>query len=139
MGEEFYAVIKLVSGEEIFSMVCVEENDDEDPTLLLYSPIRMNMFQTPKGSFIRVNPWMELTSEDMFVVKLDKIITITECNDQKLIDVYKRYLEHDDDSMADIYRSSGKVKVTDQMGYVSTVEQARENLENIFNNTNKES
>ena len=27
MGEEFYAIIKLVSGEEILSLVMVDEND----------------------------------------------------------------------------------------------------------------
>ena len=42
MGEEFYAIIKLVSGEEIFAMVCVEEREEEEePILLLHHPIRM--------------------------------------------------------------------------------------------------
>ena len=29
MGDEFYSILKLVSGEEIFAMVCVDESDDE--------------------------------------------------------------------------------------------------------------
>ena len=32
MGEEFHAVIKLVTGEEIFSLVCVDENDGDPIT-----------------------------------------------------------------------------------------------------------
>ena len=35
MEEEFHAIIKLVSGEEIFSLVMVENADDEDPLLVL--------------------------------------------------------------------------------------------------------
>ena len=37
MGDEFYAIIKLMSGEEIFSMVCSDSNED-DPILLLHHP-----------------------------------------------------------------------------------------------------
>ena len=29
MGDEFYSSIKLVSGEEIFSLVSIDENDGE--------------------------------------------------------------------------------------------------------------
>tara|TARA_B100001996_G_C18468834_1_gene519126 strand:- start:278 stop:697 length:420 start_codon:yes stop_codon:yes gene_type:complete len=139
MGDEFYAIIKLVSGEEIFAMVCVDDSDDE-PILLLHHPIKMNIIQTPKGGFIKVHPWIELTSEDMYVLRMDKVITMTESHDKKLIDVYKRYIEdtNDDDSM-DIYKASGKVKITDQMGYISSVQEARESLEKIFNNNPKES
>ena len=139
MGEEYYAVIKLVSGEEIFSLVIVEE-DQDDPVLLLHHPIKMHIIQTPKGGFIKVHPWIELTSEDMYVLRMDKVITLTESHDKKLIDVYKRYIEdtNDDDSM-DIYKASGKVKITDKMGYISSVQEARESLEKIFNSNPKES
>ena len=84
MGDEFYAIIKLVSGEEIFSMVCTDTNE-EDTILLLHHPVIMNMIQSSKGSFIKVTPWMEMTDDDMFAVKLDKIITMTETNDKKLM------------------------------------------------------
>jgi len=139
MGDEFYAILKLVSGEEIFAMVCVDDSDDE-PILLLHHPIKMNIIQTPKGGFIKVHPWIELTSEDMYVLRMDKVITLTESHDKKLIDVYKRYIEdtNDDDSM-DIYKASGKVKITDKMGYISSVQEARESLEKIFNSNPKES
>ena len=64
MGDEFYAIIKLVSGEEIFSMVCTDISE-EDTILLLHHPVIMNMIQSPKGSFIKVTPWMEMTDDDM--------------------------------------------------------------------------
>jgi hypothetical protein len=34
MGEEFYSVIKLISGEEIFALVSID-NDQEDPIVVL--------------------------------------------------------------------------------------------------------
>ena len=140
MGEEFYAIIKLVSGEEIFSMVCTDTNE-EDTILLLHHPVIMNMIQSSKGSFIKVTPWMEMTDDDMFAVKLDKIITMTETNDKKLIQVYKHYIDDIDsekDSMTlDMYKSGGKVNISNKMGYISSVEEARDSLEKIFN-INKE-
>ena len=140
MGDEFYAIIKLVSGEEIFSMVCTDTNE-EDTILLLHHPVIMNMIQSPKGSFIKVTPWMEMTDDDMFAVKLDKIITMTETNDKKLIQVYKHYIDDIDsekDSMTlDMYKSGGKVDISNKMGYISSVEEARDSLEKIFN-INKE-
>ena len=140
MGDEFYAIIKLVSGEEIFSMVCTDTNE-EDTILLLHHPVIMNMIQSSKGSFIKVTPWMEMTDDDMFAVKLDKIITMTETNDKKLIQVYKHYiddLDSEKDSMTlDMYKSGGKVNISNKMGYISSVEEARDSLEKIFN-INKE-
>jgi len=140
MGDEFYAIIKLVSGEEIFSMVCSDSNED-DPILLLHHPVIMNMIQSPKGSFIKVTPWMEMTDDDMFAVRLDKIITMTETNDKKLIQVYKHYIEDIDNEnnqdTLDMYKFGGKVDISNQMGYISSVEEARSSLEKIFN-LNKE-
>ena len=127
MGDEFYAIIKLVSGEEIFSMVCTDTNE-EDTILLLHHPVIMNMIQSSKGSFIKVTPWMEMTDDDMFAVKLDKIITMTETNDKKLIQVYKHYIDDVD---------SEKDNISNKMGYISSVEEARDSLEKIFN-INKE-
>ena len=140
MGDEFYAIIKLVSGEEIFSMVCSDSNED-DPILLLHHPVIMNMIQSPKGSFIKVTPWMEMTDDDMFAVRLDKIITMTETSDKKLIQVYKHYIEDVDNEKnqdtLDMYKFGGKVDISNQMGYISSVEEARSSLEKIFN-LNKE-
>tara|TARA_B100000282_G_scaffold244269_1_gene187419 strand:+ start:264 stop:689 length:426 start_codon:yes stop_codon:yes gene_type:complete len=140
MGDEFYAIIKLVSGEEIFSMVCSDSNED-DPILLLHHPVIMNMIQSPKGSFIKVTPWMEMTDDDMFAVRLDKIITMTETSDKKLIQVYKHYIEDIDNEnnqdTLDMYKFGGKVDISNQMGYISSVEEARSSLEKIFN-LNKE-
>ena len=140
MGDEFYAIIKLVSGEEIFSMVCTDTNE-EDTILLLHHPVIMNMIQSSKGSFIKVTPWMEMTDDDMFAVKLDKIITMTETNDKKLIQVYKHYIDdidsENDNMTLDMYKSGGKVNISNKMGYISSVEEARDSLEKIFN-INKE-
>jgi len=129
MGEEFYAIIKLVSGEEIFSLVMVDENDG-DPVIVLQNPITMKAFHNQSGMHLKIKPWIEMSDDDFFMVKLDKIITMTETKDKRLIDIYNDYIE-DDDSI-DVYNPSGKVKPSSKMGYISSVEDARKKLERIF-------
>ena len=129
MGEEFYAIIKLVSGEEILSLVMVDENDG-DPVVVLQNPITMKAFTNQHGTHLKVKPWIEMSDDDFFMVKLDKIITMTETKDKRLINIYNDYV-NDDDSI-DVYNPAGKVKPSSKMGYISSVEDARKKLENLF-------
>ena len=129
MGDEFYAIIKLVSGEEILSLVFVDENDG-DPVLVLQNPVTMKSYNNQHGMYLKVKPWMELSDDDFFIVKLDRIITMTETKDKRILDIYNNYIE-DNDSI-DVYNPSGQVKPSSKMGYLSSVEDARKSLERIF-------
>ena len=128
MGEEFYAILKLVSGEEIFSLILVDDEHDADTVIVLQNPVIMWTVANPNGTFIKVKPWMELPDEDIFIIRLDKVITMTESNDKKPINVYNHYLNEDDP----IYKENGLMKPNSQMGYISSVEDARRNLEKTF-------
>jgi hypothetical protein len=129
MGEDFYCILKLVSGEEILSIISVDDNDG-DPIVILQNPVIMELINKKDISYVKVRPWMELPNDDFFMVKLDKIITMTETTDRKLIDVYTKYL-NDDDSI-DLYKPAGEVKLSNEMGYVSSVEDARKKLEELY-------
>ena len=129
MGDDFYCILKLVSGEEILSLISVDDNDG-DPIVVMQNPVILELIDTKEKSYVKVRPWMELPSDDFFMVKLDKIITMTETTDRKLIDIYTKYL-NDDDSI-DFYRASGEVKVSNEMGYISSVEDARKKLEELY-------
>ncbi len=129
MGEEFYAALKLITGEEIFSLVSVDENDG-DSIIMLSNPVIMKMMQSPAGQYIKVKPWLELPDQDLFLIKYDKIVTMSEVTDKQMIKFYTRYLNEDD---IDI-EIDGKVSLTDKMGLLTTVEDARKRLENIFKN-----
>jgi len=128
MGEDFYCILKLVSGEEILSLICVDENDG-DPIIVLQNPVIIKFHSGPTKHYIKVKPWIELANDDFFMIKLDKVITMTETNDERLIKVYTEYIS--DDSV-EVYTSSGEVKVSDKMGYISSVEEARKKLEELY-------
>ena len=144
MGDEFYSILKLVSGEEIFALVCVDETDDE-PILILHTPIKMKTLNNVGSqlNYIKVTPWMDMTDEDMFVMKMDKVITMTECKDQKLIKIYKQYIEEKDSDDMEVIQSrskKGKVKLSGdpRLGYISSVEKKRQSLEELFKSDSKE-
>ena len=128
MGEEFYCILKLVSGEEVISLIAIDENDG-DPIIIAQSPLTMKMVHGNNGSYIKVKPWMDLTEDEIFFIRPDKVITMTETEDPKLIDIYTDYINNDE---LDIYKPSGKVKVSKDMGYVSTVNDARDMLEKLY-------
>ena len=129
MGEEFHAVLKLITGEEIFALVSVDENDG-DSIIKLSNPVIMKMIHGPVGHYVKVKPWLELPDQDLFLIKYDKIITMSEVNDKQMIKFYTRYLNEDD---IDI-EVDGQVSLNNKMGFLTTVDDARKSLENIFKN-----
>ena len=128
MGEEFYSIIKLTTGEEIFALVSVDESG-HSPLIILQNPLVMKAVSSSKGGLLKVRKWIELSDDDIFVLGYDKILTMSECKDDKIISIYNNYLSNDS---IEIYTSSGEVKPTNKMGYVSSVEDARKIFEELF-------
>jgi len=131
MGEEFLAIIKLISGEEILASVCIDETGEES-IIVAHTPVTMKMISN--GMYVKIKPWMELADDDMFVFRTDKIITMSEVKDQKVIKLYERYVEesNEEDDMTKLLPSSGEVKPDEKMGYISSVEDARQKLEEVW-------
>ena len=133
MGDEFYAIIKLISGEEIFSLVSIDNNND-DPVIVLQSPVTMKSFNHHGTSLMKIKPWIEMSDEDIFVIRYEKVLTMTETSDEKLIEVYSRYLSDDEDDFDGplLKNSSSRVNISEKMGYITSVEKARKYLEDMF-------
>tara|TARA_B100001113_G_scaffold11513_1_gene9014 strand:+ start:391 stop:831 length:441 start_codon:yes stop_codon:yes gene_type:complete len=137
MDNEFYASVKLVSGEELFSVVSVEEGTD-NPLIMLQSPVTMKMVSTPEGSIVKVKTWMNIPGDDPIVIRWDKVITVTEIKDPSVITIYNNYLEderYDINQIGEVnktHRNDVKNKLTNKMGYISTVDDARKYLEGVY-------
>ena len=127
MKEEFHGVVKLITGEEIFALISIEETDEE-PIIMLQSPVIMKMLSNGTGQYVKVKPWLELADEDLYLIKPDKIITMSEVKDKQVIHFYERYLNDDDVEII----LDGQVKLNEQMGYISTVEKSRKLLEELY-------
>jgi hypothetical protein len=131
MGDEFYASIKLVTGEEIFSLISIDENNG-DPIIILQNPVIMKTVSNDYGFFVKIKPWMEIPKDDFYLIKSDKIVTMTEVSDSMTINFYNKYLDNNDNEI----NIDGRVKISTDMGYICSVDEARNKLENLYNKIN---
>tara|TARA_B100000945_G_scaffold4375_1_gene3678 strand:+ start:566 stop:958 length:393 start_codon:yes stop_codon:yes gene_type:complete len=124
--EEFHAVIKLVSGEEIFAKVCPCEEEDKTILILDCPVIFENIIIRQIGvSAVRINPWLKMSDDPTVVMNMDKVITMTEVHDKHLIKVYNRYLKEKD-------QISNRTDINENMGFLSSVSDARVFLEKLY-------
>ena len=140
MVDEFYATIKLITGEEIFGLVSVEE-DTENPIILITHPVTMKMINAIEGSMIKLNTWLNVPGDDPVVIKWDRVVTMTEIKDKAIISIYNNYLEDEKFYITQVGTADNNVKnkLTDKMGYISTVNDARKYLEGIYKQSTKDS
>ena len=123
--DDFYATIKLNSGEEVFAKVAASEEEDRT-MLILHTPVTVSEIKN-KGGLVgyKVEPWLKTTREDMFIINMDNVLTLSESSDMEMIMMYQHYLR-------DAQRNSHEHKLNRRMGYISNVKDAKENLEKMF-------
>ena len=135
MEDDFYATIKFKNGEEIFAKVSASE--EEDRTMLVLSNPVMATEVKAKGGLVgyKVEPWLKTTKEDMFIINMTDVLTISESNDVHMISMFQQFVQ-DSDKMR-----KGEPKISRKMGYISNVNDAKDILEKLYksNNNNKKS
>ena len=131
--EDFYATIKLNSGEEIFAKVAASEERDRT-MLIVHHPIIIGEIKGKHGIVgYKVEPWLKTSREDMFIINLDNVLTLSESQDVEMIIMYQRYLRDSEDD------NNSSTKISKKMGYVANVKDAKIILEKIFKNSNTNS
>ena len=129
MEEEFYASVKLVSGEEIFGEVMPSEENGRT-VLIISDPVEIETVSMDgRHEGLRMMPWLRsMPSENIVIIPMDRVITVVEANENsEVVRYYQKFIFTNTNQI-----SSEKIKVTKKMGYLISVEKARESLENIF-------
>ena len=129
MEEEFYASVKLVSGEEIFGEVMPSEENGRT-VLIISDPVEIETISMDgRHEGLRMMPWLRsMPTEGIIIIPMDKVITVVEAREEsEVVAYYQKFIMT---NLAGV--SSEKIKVTKKMGYIISVEKARETLENIF-------
>ena len=134
MEDDFYATLKLKSGEEIFARVAASEEECRT-MLVVHNPVLIAEVKGKRGGIIgyKIEPWLKTTKDDMFLMNLDNIITMSESNDIEMMVMHQQYV-HDIGSPR-----SNSNKINRRMGYISSVNDAKEVLEKIYKNSPKKS
>ena len=133
MEDDFYGTIKFKNGEEIFAKIAASEESDRT-MLVIHHPITVCEVKARAGTVgYKVEPWLKTTREDMFIINLDKVITLSESYDPEMIHMYQNFLR---DSQRNPYEQPPKM--SRRMGYIATVDDARNFLEKIFTENPKD-
>ena len=126
MEEDFYAVIKLVSGEEIFSIVCPSEEEGRT-MLILNNPVTIEVIVMKQIGMqgYKLDPWLKFADDDTFLLDMTKVLTISEVRDEETIEMYHKFLKQKD-------KENAKSSLTPEMGYLSSVSEARKIFEKLY-------
>jgi hypothetical protein len=127
--DDFYCTLKLKTGEEIFAKVAASE--EEDRTLLIVSnPIIINEIKGRTGVVgYKIEPWLKTTTEDMFILNIEDVLTLSESSDIEMIMMYQNYIRQ---STKD---KNNQYKINRKMGYIANVNDAKEILEKLYRNS----
>jgi len=132
MEDDFYATVKLKSGEEIFSKVmpCFENNKT---LLLITNPITVSEVKIRGGSTgYKLEPWLKTTKEDMFILDMDDVLTLSESKDVEMIIMYQSWIRESTDFDPKDNPYGIRKKINRKMGYISSVNDAKEILEKLY-------
>ena len=124
--EDFYATIKLKTGEEIFAKIAASEEEDRT-MLIISSPIVVSEIKNRSRTVgYKVEPWLKTTKDDMFIINLSDVLTLSESSDIEMIMMYQSYVRQS------IREENNQTRMSRRMGYVSNVTDGKEILEKIF-------
>ena len=126
MEDDFYATLKFKNGEEIFARIAASEEENRT-MLLVHHPILVSEIKGKKGLLgYKVEPWLKTTREDMFIINMDNILTLSESQDVEMIMMHQNFVR---DSSQDMTNHS---KINRRMGYLGNVNDTKEILEKLF-------
>ena len=135
MEEEFFATIKLGSGEEIISKVCYVPDDD---MIILHDPMKVEHVRHQKKKLkvegFHLVEWMHSTFDDVFFIPKSHVVTMTEC-DEKVKQFYLKCVSQSRKAQElASFQNQGKDGNPQKIipGYLGSVKQTRESLEKIF-------
>ena len=126
--DDFYATLKLKTGEEIFCKVAASEEEDRT-MLIVTNPIIVSEIKGRTGIVgYKLEPWLKTTTEDMFILNVEDVLTMSESSDIEMIMMYQNYIRQ---STTD----GNQFKLSRKMGYLANVNDAKEILEKLYKNS----
>ena len=127
--EEFFATVKLISGEEVLAQVCYLPDEDK---VILNRPLIVEMARQRKGNVevagFSLKEWLSATFDEMFIVNRNHILTMTELDSHILL-FYQQTLGRIENGKN---LTHGGKKLPRKSGYLGSIQDKKKSLEDIF-------
>ena len=135
MSDKFIAVVKLKTGEEVIAKIGTIPETDlvelDSPAIIISS----SFVRKPGLSILKIEPWIKTGREKTYIVEMSNIITTCEVLDEDVIKTYNKFIKLYYEDEEEEPKLLEKPKMTKEMGYISSVKEARHSLEKIFKNS----
>jgi len=126
MEDDFYATLKLKTGEEIFAKVSASE-EEKGTMLVVSNPVIISEVKGRMGIVgYKLEPWLKTTTDDMFIVNMDDVLTMSESSDIEMIMMFQQFCRSSND------RSNNGSSISREMGYLGNVNDTKDLLEKLF-------
>jgi len=128
---EFYGIVKLVSGEEVMGSM-IATNEDNCTMVYVSDPLCPTLTQIERdgelGMAAGFVKWMMWSDESFFIINEADIMTIAPMSREAMI-MYKMWVRKEYGSIED---DEFEIGINKNMGLVGKVAEARKRLERIF-------
>ena len=100
--------------------------------MLLDTPVTIEKVRN-KGSIYgyKFEPWLKTSKEDLLIINLEDVLTLVESKDVETIAMHKTFSHHQNE-----YYDTKQKKLNRKMGYISTINEAKQSLEKLFKESN---
>ena len=132
--EEFHAVFKLLSGDEVLGKTILTE-DNGETLAFVQDPVFVEIFNKDMKDENKVmrgmafNKWMQLAEEEFYIIREKDIIAVASMNKDVMI-MYNAFITGTE--ISEERRKQAEIAIKNQQGYIGNIEDARKLFEKIY-------
>tara|TARA_B100001996_G_C18453530_1_gene513197 strand:+ start:119 stop:547 length:429 start_codon:yes stop_codon:yes gene_type:complete len=132
--EEFHAVFKLLSGDEVLGKTILTE-DNGETLAFVQDPVCVEIFNKDMKDENKVmrgmafNKWMQLAEEEFYIIREKDIIAVASMNKDVMI-MYNAFITGTE--ISEERRKQAEIAIKNQQGYIGNIEDARKLFEKIY-------
>ena len=134
-AEEFFGCMKLKYGDELLWRIVVVEEHKGFYCAFIQDPAKVHsqdkIIDDKRAVAVGLKRWMVFSDEDFFIIPEERIITIAPMS-QDAVMMYKFFVKQELKRSPDSIPDSS-IELTQEMGLLGTLEEARKRLEQLFN------
>ena len=132
--EEFHAVFKLLSGDEVLGKTILTE-DNGETLAFIQDPVCVEIFNKDIKDENKVlrgmafNKWMQLAEEEFYIIREKDIIAVASMNKDVMI-MYDSFITGRE--LSEERKRQAEIAIKNQQGYIGNIEDARKLFEKLF-------
>ena len=131
MTQDRIAAVKLITGEEIICNLIELETEGSYTTLTFSNPLRIQLRERRRSKNYTLEPWLCIKNNSIHCIDITKIITVNVVDDSQVLNDYNAFFR----KKLELKPKPKVVRSADNIGYVGNVNDFKNTLEKLYNDT----